>query len=188
MTRDEMIANLGTIAKSGSLEFLKQNSSEDTNKAVSLIGQFGVGFYSAFMIADKVSVTSRSYSSDETWTWESTGEGSFSITEATSRSRGTTIVLHLRENSDDFAQEWHIKQLINRYSAFITFPIMIGGKQVNTIRPIWVEPKSKVTDEDYQKFFDAFVAPRGNQANLAAAYVGRFAHPISCGSILSAEK
>src|SRR4051794_27588260 len=152
MNHEELVANLGTIARSGSLEFLKGVTA--TGKAdVSLIGQFGVGFYSAFMIADRVRVRSRSYKESEGWEWESDGTGTFRVSPAGPLPRGTEIVLHLKADAKDFAEEWKVKSVVKRYSGFVPHPIKIGGEVVNSQKPIWVEPKSQVTDEQYRQFY-----------------------------------
>lgn len=156
MTRDELIKNLGTIAHSGSLEFLKtatQKSQESANN-LSLIGQFGVGFYSAFMLADKVEVLSRSYQNDEGHRWESDGSGRFTVEPHEGLTRGTQIRLHLKEDLKEFTQPWRLKSVLKQYSTFVPHPIKLGDEVVNEQKPIWVEPKSNVTDEQYQKFFE----------------------------------
>lgn len=157
MTHDELIANLGTIARSGSGEFLKGLSPEDKAKAqLSLIGQFGVGFYSAFMIADQVRVRTRSYREGSGWEWASEGAGRFTIESvADPLPRGTEIVLHLKEDAQDFASPYRIKEVVRRYSSFIPHPIKLepGGEVLNDQKPIWVEPKRQVTDEQHERFY-----------------------------------
>ena len=157
MSREELVKNLGTIAHSGSREFLKSatafTDAKDQTKAISLNGQFGVGFYSAFMVADKVRVRSRSVDSDEGWEWESDGTGTFLVRECEGLSRGTEIVLHLKDATKDFADDWRIKSIIRRYSSFVPHPIKVGGEVVNSQKPIWVEPKRSVTDEQYLEFY-----------------------------------
>src|SRR5690606_23592639 len=137
---------LGTIAHSGSMEFL-QTLSGDAKKDVSLIGQFGVGFYSAFMLADRVRVLTRSYKEDATWEWESDGTGTFTITPAEPQERGTRIILKLREDAKDFVEEFRIKSILRKYSTFVPHPIKVDGELVNDVKPIWVEPKSQITEE-----------------------------------------
>ena len=157
MTRDELVANLGTIARSGSGEFLKGLSDEEKAKAeLSLIGQFGVGFYSAFMIADQVRVRTRSYREERGWEWESDGTGRFSI-EAVDGPlpRGTEVILHLKEDAKDFASTYRLKEIVRRYSSFVPHPIKLapGGEVLNDQKPIWVEPKRQVTEEQYERFY-----------------------------------
>jgi len=157
MTRDELVTNLGTIAHSGSREFLKtaagRAEGDKDKNALSLIGQFGVGFYAAFMIADRVRVRSRSYADAQGWEWESDGTGSFRVAPAEGLARGTEIVLHLKDDAKDFADDWRIKSVITRYSGFVPHPVKVGGEVVNSQKPIWVEPKSQVTDEQYTQFY-----------------------------------
>lgn len=152
MTRDELVTNLGTIAHSGSREFLK-NLASSAQSDLSLIGQFGVGFYSAFMIAERVKVRTRSYTSESGWEWESDGSGTFTVKEAEDVARGTEITLHLKDDAKDFAEEYRIKGIIRRYSSFVPHPIKVDGKVANDQKPIWVEPKSQVTEEQYAQFY-----------------------------------
>ena len=158
MTQDELVQNLGTIARSGSAEFLKaMTASAGTSKPdVSLIGQFGVGFYSAFMIADRVRVRSRSYREGSGWEWESDGSGSFTIMPAEDDlPRGTEVILHLKDDATDHASTWRAREIVRRYSSFVPYPIRLGqgGEILNDQKPIWVEPKSQVTDEQYTRFY-----------------------------------
>ncbi|MBX6311721.1 MAG: molecular chaperone HtpG [Isosphaeraceae bacterium] len=164
MTHDELVRNLGTIAHSGSLEFLK-NLSGDARRDLSLIGQFGVGFYSAFMIADHVRVRTRSYQEESGWEWQSDGTGTFTIEPAENLPRGTEIILHLKEDAQDFAEEWRIKEAIRKYSSFVPHPIKVGGQVANDQRPIWVEPKSQVTEEQYARFYQ-HLSHRGDEKPL----------------------
>ena len=129
MTREELESNLGTIARSGSFQF-KRELDDEKKEDVDIIGQFGVGFYSAFMVADKVTVTSRAYGSDEAWCWESTGADGYTITEATRESVGTDGVLHIKENSEeekysDYLEQYQIDDLVKKYSDYIRYPIMM---------------------------------------------------------------
>lgn len=156
MTREELVENLGTIAHSGTLKFFEQLAQSGKQSDVSLIGQFGVGFYSAFMLAEKVTVTTRSYQSDDAWIWESDGSGSFTIEAVpsdTAPERGTAILLHLKENLDEFADDTRLKYIVRKYSTFVPHPIALGEEVLNDQRPIWVEPKSNLKDEDYNKFY-----------------------------------
>lgn len=152
MTQEELVRNLGTIAHSGSLEYLKKMG-EDAADNVSLIGQFGVGFYSAFMIADRVEVLTRSYREESGWRWESDGSGSFSIEPAEDLERGTQIRLHLKEETKDLAEQFRLKHVLTEYSTFVPYPIRVDDEHVNDQPPIWVEPKSQVTDEQYNNFY-----------------------------------
>jgi molecular chaperone HtpG len=153
LTYDELVKNLGTIAHSGSLEFLSKLDADSKN-AVSLIGQFGVGFYSAFMLADKVEVLTRSYRETQGWRWESEGTGSFAIEPAEGVARGAQIRLHLKEDLvDQFTAPFSLKRIIQKYSTFVPHPIKLGEEKLNDMRPIWVEPKSQVTQEQYDSFY-----------------------------------
>ncbi len=157
MTHDELVANLGTIARSGSAEFLKAMTASSTSRPdVSLIGQFGVGFYAAFMIADRVRVRTRSYQEESGWEWESDGSGSFTVTTADGPlPRGTEVILHLKDDAKDFASAWRIREIVRRFSSFVPHPIRLGqgGEVLNDQKPIWVEPKSQVTEEQYTRFY-----------------------------------
>jgi TNF receptor-associated protein 1 len=153
MTHAELIENLGTIAHSGSKAFLK-SLTEEKKPDLNLIGQFGVGFYSAFMVADKVVVESRSATGDEQgWRWTSTGGGGYEIEPAGEIPRGTKITLHLTEEQKDFAQDWKLESIIKRYSSFVPFPIELDGKQLNTQQALWARNKSEIKDEDYNEFY-----------------------------------
>jgi molecular chaperone HtpG len=152
MTHDELVANLGTIAHSGSMEFLK-NAAANGKPDVSLIGQFGVGFYSAFMLADSVKVRSKSYQGDSGWEWESDGSGTFSVVEVDGLPRGTEVILHLKEDAKEFADDYRIKNVLKTYSGFVPHPIKVGDQVVNDQKPIWVEPKNQVTDEQHARFY-----------------------------------
>ncbi len=153
LTHDELIENLGTIAKSGSKEFLSRLA-EGSQGDLSLIGQFGVGFYSAFMLADKVEVVTRSYKETTGWRWESDGSGRFSIAAVEGDvPRGAQIRLHLKADLDEFLEPWRLKDIVRRYSTFVPQPVKVEGEHVNDQAPIWVEPKSQVTEEQYDGFY-----------------------------------
>lgn len=153
MSHDELIQNLGTIAHSGSKAFLKSLSSE-AKPDLNLIGQFGVGFYSAFMVAKKVVVTSRSAEAGgEAWRWTSEGGGGYDIESAGDQPRGTTIEVHLLDDQKDFATEWRVEGIIKRYSNFVPFPIELNGKAVNTMQAIWARNKAEIKDEEYDEFY-----------------------------------
>ena len=153
MTKAELIENLGTIAHSGSKAFLKALS-EGGAKNSNLIGQFGVGFYSAFMVAESVKVYSRSWKKDEPGhVWTSDGSGSYEIEESDGERRGTKIVIKLKEDAGDFAQDWKVKEILERYSAFVSFPINLNAKRVNTIQALWLRNKNEIKDEEYTEFY-----------------------------------
>ena len=162
MSRQELIENLGTIARSGTRAFL--DALEAGQKAdAQLIGQFGVGFYSAFIVADKVSVTSRRAGSDDAWTWTSAGDGRYTLEPAEHAARGTTIMLHLKDGEDEFLDAWSLRSQVRTYSDHIGFPIRMpvekDGKPgdefevINQASALWTRPKSELKDEDYQAFY-----------------------------------
>jgi molecular chaperone HtpG len=156
MTHDELITNLGTIAHSGAAEFLKSLS--EGQKAADLIGQFGVGFYSVFMVADEVRVTSRSAYSrpeDVAWTWVCTGDDSFTLEPGERAERGTTIVIKLKEDAKEFAENYRLEQIIHKHSDFVAFPIYVGDNAQATNRqtPIWRQSKHEITDEAANEFY-----------------------------------
>ncbi len=164
MNHDELVENLGTIAHSGSKAFLKALA-EGGEKNNNLIGQFGVGFYSAFMVADQVEVLSRSYRPDEGgWKWVSDGSGSYEIQPEDGLRRGTRIVLTLKEDQKEFAAKDRIQSIIKRYSSFVPVPIELEGEKVNTVQAVWLKNKSEVKDEEYKEFYKfqahAFDEPR----------------------------
>jgi molecular chaperone HtpG len=151
MTRGELIDNLGTIAHSGSRAFLEQIKANQGN--ADLIGQFGVGFYAAFMVADKVTVSTRSHQpGEEGWRWESDGKTGYEIEPACDLPRGTRIVLHLKD--EEFAEKHRIEGIIKKYSNFVAFPIELDGETVNTVQAIWTRNKSEIQDEEYNQFYE----------------------------------
>jgi TNF receptor-associated protein 1 len=153
MTHGEMVENLGTIAHSGSKAFLK-SLGEEAKPDLSLIGQFGVGFYSAFMVGKKVVVTSRSSNPEEQgWEWSSEGTGGYDMQPAPDAPRGTQVVVHLAEEHKDFATEWRVEGIIKRYSNFVPVPIELNGKAINTVRAIWARSKNEIKEEEYEEFY-----------------------------------
>ncbi len=153
MTRAELIRNLGTIAHSGSKAFLKALG-EGGAKNSNLIGQFGVGFYSAFMAAKSVRVHSHSWQPGEAGhVWTSDGSGSYAIEESAGEQRGAKIVLDLKDECAEFAEEWRLKEILERYSAFVAFPINLNGKRLNTVQALWLRNKAEIKDEEYTEFY-----------------------------------
>jgi len=166
MSRDEVIANIGTIAKSGTKEFFNALSG-DQAKDANLIGQFGVGFYSAFIIADKVTLITRRAGATTAVRWESAGEGDFTLEDADKAARGTEIVLHLREGEDEFLSDWKLKTIIRKYSDHITLPIVMKKSEwkdgaevatdedetVNKASALWARSKNDISEEEYQEFY-----------------------------------
>jgi molecular chaperone HtpG len=166
MSREEVIAHIGTIAKSGTRELLTGLQEEKSSDILtSLIGKFGVGFYSAFMVADRVSLVTRRAGENTATTWESTGDGSYTITDGRRFSHGTSITLHLKKFEDDdhiedFTSKYVISDIVKRYSDFVGYPIRFkekGGKEddkpLNSMKPIWTRPRSEVTDAEYNEFY-----------------------------------
>jgi molecular chaperone HtpG len=154
MTQDEIIENIGTIAKSGSAEFIK-TLMESKDQANNIIGKFGVGFYSVFMVAEEVEIKSRSYQKEaKPIYWKSDGLGSYTVQELDGNlKRGTEIKIKLREDAKEFADKYRLESTIKSHSNFITFPIYVGKDKVNTISAIWREPKSSVKKEQYDEFY-----------------------------------
>ena len=153
MTREELVENLGTIAHSGTKSFL-QAMKESGNTPASMIGQFGVGFYSAFMVADEVQVFTRSWRKEgEGLVWTSDGKTGYEIEPAEDVSRGVKIVLKLKEEQKEYAEDHRVKHLVETYSNFVGFPVMIDGKRVNEIEALWLKNKGEITEEEYKAFY-----------------------------------
>ena len=176
MTRDELENNLGTIAKSGSFDF-KNDPENKTEDKIDIIGQFGVGFYSAFMVADTITVDSRVYGSEEAWRWESSGADGYTVTPCDKDNAGTVIVLHLKEDTEDekysdYLNEYQLRSLVKKYSDYIRYPIrmlvshqqkkegsedeyetVMEDETLNSMIPIWKKPASDVSDEEYAQFY-----------------------------------
>lgn len=164
MTHDELIENLGTIAHSGTRAFLQQLKEGNQNNE-NLIGQFGVGFYSAFMVAEEVQVHTHSWREDaQHLVWTSKGDGSFEIEEIDGQRRGCKIVLKLKEDCKEFSLEDKVKGILERYSSFVSFPVNLNGNKINTVEAIWLKSKSEISDEQYDEFYKfqakAFDEPR----------------------------
>ncbi|MCA3556253.1 molecular chaperone HtpG [Aestuariivirga sp.] len=156
MSGQELIDNLGTIAKSGTQAFVEQVKAKQGD--VPLIGQFGIGFYSAFIVAGTVDVISRRAGSEEAYRWSSGGAGSFTVTPAESAPRGASIILHLRDDALEFLEDWKIESVVRTYSDHIAHPIMLAvgngtAKQINSASAIWTRPKSDITPEQHKEFF-----------------------------------
>ncbi|ATV70243.1 molecular chaperone HtpG [Fusobacterium pseudoperiodonticum] len=156
MTYDEVDENIGTIAKSGSKLFKEQL--EAAKKAdIDIIGQFGVGFYSAFIVADKVTLETRSPYSENGVRWVSSGDGNYEIEEISKENRGTEITLHLKDGEEysEFLEEWKIKELVKKYSNYIRYEIYFKDEVINSTKPIWKRDKKELKDEDYNEFYKA---------------------------------
>ena len=178
MTRDELEENIGTIARSGTRQFMEEHKKGKAKASPELIGQFGVGFYSAFMVADNVMLKTRPATGDESWTWESSGDGTYEISEGGRDKRGTEITLHLNKSSRDYIVEFRLRQIIKKYSDFVEYPVVMDiirdetpmddeGKPkegaekqttvteetLNSMKAIWMRPKSEVKKEEYNEFY-----------------------------------
>jgi molecular chaperone HtpG len=168
MSRDEVIANIGTIAKSGTKEFFAKLSG-DEKKDANLIGQFGVGFYSAFIVADRVTLTTRRAGETEATRWESTGDGEFTLEKVEKSSRGTEVTLHMKEDAKEFLEEWNLRTIIRKYSDHIQMPIVMKKSKwdeekkanvltdedetVNRASALWTRAKNDITEEQYEEFY-----------------------------------
>lgn len=166
MSKEEVVNNIGTIAKSGTKEFFEALSGDQVKDA-NLIGQFGVGFYSSFIIAEKVTLITRRAGSKEAVQWESTGEGDFTLSTADKKGRGTDVILHLREGEDEFLNDWKLKTIVRKYSDHITLPILMKKSEmkdgefvltdedetVNKASALWARSKSDISEEEYQEFY-----------------------------------
>jgi molecular chaperone HtpG len=161
MSRDEVVSLIGTIAKSGTAELLrklKESDGKEGGKSAELIGQFGVGFYSTFMVGDKVSLITRKAGEPTGTRWESAGEGTYTIEEVEEAPQGTAVTVHLRPKDEedalfDYADEWKIKEIVKKYSDFIAFPIKFGDTTLNSMKALWARPRSEVKDEEYTEFY-----------------------------------
>lgn len=156
MTRDDLINHIGTIAKSGTAEFLQ--NAKDNESAIDLIGQFGVGFYSAFMVADKVEIITRRADTDKAYSWVSNGVDGFEIAEAKRETNGTDIKLYLKEDAKDFTDTIYLRNIIHTYSEHIDYPIVLnlgeaGEETVNTASALWTRNKAEITEKQYKDFY-----------------------------------
>jgi molecular chaperone HtpG len=182
LTADEAKQHLGTIALSGTRQFAERLAASKNDKAGALIGQFGVGFYSSFMVADKVSVLSRKAGTDQAVLWQSTGDGRYTTEVAEKATRGTRVTLHLKEDAKEFAEDVRLRYLVKKFSDFVSYPVLMAKasgtdtkdatdsesdskpasngagdawEQVNAGRPLWTQPKESITDEQYAEFYRA---------------------------------
>ncbi|KAF7993535.1 hypothetical protein HCN44_010130 [Aphidius gifuensis] len=155
MTQDELISNLGTIARSGSKAFLEKLKENDvTQDSTKIIGQFGVGFYSAFMVADKVEVYTKSYELNaQGYHWQSDGSGNYEISQAEGVQPGTKIIMHLRTDCREFSDETIVNNIVKKYSNFVGSPIFVNGKRINIIQPLWMLDSKDITAEQHSEFY-----------------------------------
>jgi molecular chaperone HtpG len=153
MTREELVQNLGTIAHSGTKAFLQSMKEKGTQNG-GMIGQFGVGFYSVFMVADRVDVFTHSWRTEApSLRWTSDGREGYEIEEVDSQARGARMVIHLKEEYAEYAKESRIKELLNKYSNFVAFPILLNGERVNQVEALWLKAKNEVSDKEYEDFY-----------------------------------
>ncbi|MCK5675824.1 MAG: molecular chaperone HtpG, partial [Verrucomicrobia bacterium] len=166
MSKDAVIENLGTIAHSGTKAFLAKAKEMDVKDNPELIGQFGVGFYASFMVADEVTVITKAHD-EEAVKWNSTGTGSFTLSDADKEHRGTDIILHLKEDAADYLDEWTIRSTVKKFSDFLEHPVVLfttvkdekteveeeKEEQINTQKAIWLRQKSEITTEEYAEFY-----------------------------------
>ena len=154
MTEEELIANLGTVAKSGTLGFMQSLKEQQKQLDGNLIGQFGVGFYSVFMVTEEVTVETRSsHPGSEGFRWRSSGQGTYTIEKIDKAERGTRISFKLKEEHKEFAEEYRVEQIVKKYSNFVDFPIYLGDKQLNSITALWQRSKNELKDEEVNEFY-----------------------------------
>ncbi len=154
MTKEDLIEKIGTVASSGTLEFLQQVKTENRTLDGNLIGKFGVGFYSVFMVAEEVTIETRHADTDSKgYRWRSGGEGKFTIEEIDKATRGTKIYFTLKESAKEFSEDYTVKHIINKYSNFVDFPIFVDNEKVNTVAALWHKPKDQVTEEELAEFY-----------------------------------
>jgi len=152
MTRDELIENLGTIAHSGAMAFLK--GLEEGQRPTDIIGQFGVGFYAVFMVAEEVVVTTRSYRLDaQAWQWTSRGDSKFTLTPAEKADRGTTVEVKLREDATEFASAWRLEQIVKKHSDYVSFPIYLKDRVINQQAALWRKSANEIEEQEYADFY-----------------------------------
>ncbi|NTW48230.1 MAG: molecular chaperone HtpG [Chlorobiales bacterium] len=175
MTKEDLITNIGTVARSGTLEFLQNVKAQKQALDGNLIGQFGVGFYSVFMVTDEVTIETRNADKNSKgYRWKSKGESAFSIEEIEKPTRGTKISFKLKDDAKEFAEDYKIKGIIKKYSNFVDFPILVGGEQINSVTALWQKPKEQQAEEELNEFYK-FVANdyRAPLAHLPLSLEGR---------------
>jgi len=158
MTREELVANIGTIARSGTREFIRAVREAKAAATPELIGQFGVGFYSSFMVADRITVLTRRAGTEEATIWESQGDGGYTLAPADRAAAGTTVTLHLKPKDEenglkDYTQDWVLKDIVKRYSDFVSYPIRLKAETLNSMKAIWARGKDEVTEEEHREFY-----------------------------------
>jgi len=175
MTREELVENLGTIAKSGSKAFLEGLEGAGADAASNIIGKFGVGFYASFMVSDKVEVISNAgeRGDGKAWKWSSTGDGTFTIEEASESdgapSRGTKIILHVKEDEKHLVSKWGIETVLKKYSSFVGFPLLLNGHRTNDVGALWLKDEKDLTDEESIAFY-RFISGAGDMPTFRMAF------------------
>jgi molecular chaperone HtpG len=168
MTKDDLVHKLGTIASSGTLEFIKQLQESKAQVDGNMIGQFGVGFYSAFMVADDITVETRNAAPDSVGLrWQSDGKGSFTIEEIDKPSRGTRIAFSLKESATEFSDAYRLKSIIQKYSNFVDFPIFIDGEKANNVRALWQQPTASINVDEANEFYKFIASDYQNPLGFA---------------------
>jgi molecular chaperone HtpG len=154
MTREELVQNIGTIAHSGTLDYLKRLQESQAAGPADLIGKFGVGFYSSFMVAKEIHITTRSWQKDgKAWLWKSTGESNYTIEASEKEGRGTRIELLLKKDEKEFLETFRLKNIILKHSKFVAFPIYMDGEKIERRDAVWTQPRSKLAEKDYGDFY-----------------------------------
>jgi len=154
MSKEDLVERIGTVASSGTVAFVEQMRESGKPIDAQMIGQFGVGFYSAFMVADKITIETRNAELDgAAYRWTSDGGGSYTIEEIEKTDRGTSVILHLKEDESEFAEAWRLKDVIRKYSNFVDFPIHVDDEQVNTVKALWHRNRDDIKDEELSEFY-----------------------------------
>ncbi len=157
MTRQDLIENIGTIAHSGTEGFLQRVSEAENKDKMDLIGQFGVGFYSSFMVAEEIHVHTKYFEKgSKGYIWKSKGDNNYTIEEKGKKQRGTRIELFLKEDGKDFLEKWKIKNIINKHSRFVSFPIYLESEKIDSVDALWTQPKTNLKEKDYNEFYRFF--------------------------------
>ncbi|MCK4761821.1 MAG: molecular chaperone HtpG [Candidatus Aminicenantes bacterium] len=157
MNKQDLIDNIGTIAHSGTMDFLQKMSQTENKDKMDLIGQFGVGFYSSFMVAEEIHVHTKHFAKgSKGYIWKSTGDNNYTIEDKGKKHRGTRIELFMKEDDKDFLEKWKIKDIINKHSRFVPFPIHLEGEKIDSADALWTQPKSNLKEKDYNDFYRFF--------------------------------
>ncbi|GMQ82851.1 MAG: molecular chaperone HtpG [Rhodothermia bacterium] len=154
MTKEDLVERIGTVASSGTVAFVEEMQKSGKPIDAQMIGQFGVGFYSAFMVADRVTIETRASDVDSTgYRWSSDGGGSYTVETIEKEDRGTSVILHLKDDETEFAETWRLKEIIRKYSNFVDFPIYVDDEQVNTVKALWHRKKNELNEDELNEFY-----------------------------------